>query len=128
MARPKSETLTPREAEIMEVLWNLDSATSEEVRQQLAGSPHDSSVRTMLRVLISKGCVKVDHTVRPAKYRASIPRSKMRTKATSSLLKRFFSGSAEELVQQLLEDEQLTPDQLNKLRRQYGSRAKDKGD
>jgi len=128
MARPKSETLTPREAEIMEVLWRLGEATSEEVREQLARNPHDSSVRTMLRVLASKGCVKVDQAVRPAKYRAAIPQSKMRTKATSSLLKRFFGGSAEELVQHLLEDEQLTPDQLSKLRRQYGSRAKDKGE
>jgi predicted transcriptional regulator len=128
MARPKSETLTAREAEIMEVLWKLGAATSEDVRQKLADNPHDSTVRTMLRVLINKGWVKVDHTVRPAQYRAALPQSKMRTKATSSLLKRFFSGSAEELVQHLLEDEQLTPDQLNKLRRQYGSRAKHKGD
>jgi predicted transcriptional regulator len=128
MARPKSETLTPREAEIMDVLWKLGAATAEDVRQQLAGNPHDSSVRTMLRVLINKGCVKVDHSVRPATYRAAIPQAKMRTKVTSNLLRRFFSGSAEELVQHLLEDEQLTPDQLSKLRRQYGSRAKDKGD
>ena len=128
MARPKSDTLTPREAEIMEVLWNRGAVTSEDVRRQLAGNPHDSTVRTMLRVLISKAWVKVDHTVRPAEYRAALPQSKMRTKATSSLLKRFFSGSAEELVQHLLDDEQLTPEQLSRLRRQYGSRSKEKGD
>ncbi len=126
MARPKTEVLTEREAQIMSVLWDLGEASSDEVRVKLPGSPHDSSVRTMLRVLVEKRLVKVNNAVRPAVYRAAIPRSKMRARAAASLLKRFFSGSAEELVQHLLDDEQLTPEQLAELKRQYGSRGKAK--
>ena len=51
MARPTSTNLTERESEIMEILWDLGSATSQQVRQGLKGQPHDSSVRTILRVL-----------------------------------------------------------------------------
>ncbi len=39
----------------MEVLWNLGSATAEQVREQLPDQPHDSTVRTLLRVLVEKG-------------------------------------------------------------------------
>ena len=127
MARPTSETLTPRESQIMEVLWDKGKATSEDVRMELDDRPHDSSVRTMLRVLITKGYVKVDNSCRPALYAAATSRNKLQKKATKSLLSRFFRGSVEDLVQHLLEDEQLTPDQLTKLRRRYGSK-KTKGD
>jgi predicted transcriptional regulator len=35
------------------------------------------------------------------------------------LLKQFFSGSADELVQHLLDEEEITPEQLHRLREAY---------
>ena len=58
MPRPKSNTLTDREAEIMDVLWEQQAATADEIRTRLRGRPHDSTVRTLLRVLETKGHVK----------------------------------------------------------------------
>ena len=121
MSRPKSDALTAREAQIMQVLWDHGEMTSGEVGDRLPGRPHDSSVRTMLRVLMQKGNVRIDNGVRPAVYSAAAPRSKLRKQATQSLLQRFFSGSVEDLVQHLIEDEQLTPEQLTNLRRKFGS-------
>lgn len=117
MARPTSTTLTERESKIMEILWDLGSATSEQVRSRLAGQPHDSSVRTILRVLRKKSLVKVDSKKRPAQYRAAIPRAKAQKNAVASLLNRLFSGSAESLVVRLLEDKQLTVEQLEELKK-----------
>ncbi len=57
MPRPASELLTQRENQIMEVLWMHGAVTAEAVREALPGDPHDSSVRTMLRVLRNKGYV-----------------------------------------------------------------------
>ncbi len=48
MARPASETLTGRESQVMEALWQLGDATAEQVRGALAESLHDSTVRTIL--------------------------------------------------------------------------------
>ena len=57
VARPPSETLTGREAQIMDVLWRVDEATAEQIRAGLPDPLHDSTVRTLLRVLVSKGYV-----------------------------------------------------------------------
>lgn len=124
MPRPQSDVLTEREAQIMQVLWDREPVTSLELGEHLPGKPHDSSVRTILRVLNQKGYVRIDSGQRPALYEAAVPQGRLQKKATQSLVKRFFSGSVEELVQHLIEDEQLTPEQLTKLRRKFGAKRK----
>ncbi|MEM7455206.1 MAG: BlaI/MecI/CopY family transcriptional regulator [Planctomycetota bacterium] len=116
MARKPKPGLTERESEIMEVLWESGPATSEDVRSRLSGNPHDSSVRTFLRILIDKGMVKADSKKRPAVYRAAVRKDKVQKKEVGHLLKRMFGGSAESLVLRLIEDEQLTLDQLEEIR------------
>lgn len=126
MARGKTTVLTQRESEIMAVLWELKTATSEEIRVRLRGSPHDSSVRTMLRVLIGKGHVLTEDGTRPAIYRPASPKGSLQKTAILDLLKRFFAGSAEDLVLHLLDDEKLTAEQLKKIQVAY--RRSKKGD
>ncbi len=117
MTRKKSEVLTEREAEVMDAIWQLGQATAEQVRERLAGSPHDSTVRTLLRILEAKGFVSHEARGKVYIYRAAIERRKAQRQAIHGLLERFFKGSAEDLVLRLIEDEQLTSDQLDNLRR-----------
>jgi predicted transcriptional regulator len=116
MARPKSETLTPREAEIMEILWRQGRATADQIRSAMADQPHDSTVRTLLRVLESKGHVR--HQVAGGRYvyRPVITRRRAQRKAIETLLQRLFGGSAESLLLRMIEEEQITPEQLQTLR------------
>src|SRR5438445_514255 len=115
MVRPQSEVLTEREAQIMEILWEAGECTAEAVREALPDDPHDSTVRTMLRVLKDKGYVRIRGR-QPAVYVPKIGRAKVQTKAAQSLLTRFFGGSVEALMLRLIEDEELTSDQLDQLR------------
>ncbi len=117
MARPPSETLTGREAQIMDVLWRLGEATADQVRAELADPLHDSTVRTLLRVLVTKGYVAQEPRGKAFAYRAAIGRAKAQANALGSVLARFFGGSAEDLVLRLIEDERLTPEQLDEIRR-----------
>ncbi len=126
MPRPTSELLTQRENQIMEVLWTHGAASAETVRESLPGDPHDSSVRTMLRVLRNKGYVRIRGR-QPAMYEAAVARSQVQGKAAKSLLQRFFGGSVEALVMRLVEDEQLTPAQLDRLRKQLSRRKRPGG-
>ena len=66
MARSGSQALTEREAQIMGVLWSHGDATAEQVREWLPDRPHDSTVRTLLRVLETKGYVVRQGPGRPA--------------------------------------------------------------
>jgi BlaI family transcriptional regulator, penicillinase repressor len=117
MARPPSETLTGREAQVMDAIWNLGEATAEQVREALPEPLHDSTVRTLLRVLESKGYLLHEGRGKAFVYRAAVERKKAQRHALRSVLARFFGGSAEDLVLRLLEDERITPEQLDELRR-----------
>jgi predicted transcriptional regulator len=126
MPRPASELLTDREAQIMEILWTRGRATAEEVRAALADEPHDSTVRTLLRVLKEKGYVKITGR-QPAAYEPIVPQADVQQSAARSLLNRFFGGSADELVLRLLEDEHLTAEQLGELRKQFAAQRRKGG-
>jgi predicted transcriptional regulator len=117
--------LTEREAQIMAVLWDLGRATAEQVRAALADGPHDSTVRTLLRVLEAKGHVAHEVRGKAYVYRARVGRARAQRKAVRNLLARFFAGSAEDLLLRLLEDEQITHEQLEAIRERKGIHHKD---
>jgi predicted transcriptional regulator len=100
----------------MEALWNLGTATAEQVREALPDQAHDSTVRTLLRALETKGYVARDTRGKAYVYRPSVSRTKAQRAAVGGLLKRLFGGSAEDLVLRLLEDERITPEQLEEIR------------
>jgi BlaI family penicillinase repressor len=126
MPRPPSELLTDREAQIMEILWDRGQATAEEVRAALADDPHDSTVRTLLRVLKEKGYARITGR-QPAVYEPAVPRADVQQSAARRLLDRFFGGSADALVMRLLEDEHLSADQLEQLKKQFASQRRKGG-
>lgn len=122
MPRRPTTLLTDRESEIMTILWELGSATPETIRQRMEGEPHDSTVRTLLRVLVTKRHVVADKRVRPAVYRPAAEQQNVQRSVARDLVSRFFGGSAEDLVVHLLEDERLTPEQLRRLEEAFRSR------
>ncbi len=101
----------------MDAVWRLGEATADQVREALPDSPHDSTVRTLLRILGAKGCVVREARGKGFVYRAALERRHAQRQAVQGLLTRFFAGSAADLVQGLIEDERLTHDQLDALRR-----------
>src|SRR4051794_32819985 len=126
MPRPTSEFLTEREAQIMDVLWSQGQATAETVRLALPNEPHDSTVRTLLRVLKDKGYVRIIGR-NPATYEPLVSREQAQSTATQSLLTRLFQGAADVLVLRLLEDEQLTAEQIGELRKKIKTRKRKGG-
>jgi BlaI family transcriptional regulator, penicillinase repressor len=126
MARRSAKDLTDREVQLMNVLWTKGPSTAEAVRGALQDRPHDSTVRTLLRILKKKGYVRISGQ-QPAVYEAAVPRTDVQMKATRRFLARLFGGSVEALVMRLVEDEELTVEQLAELRKSL-SRRKRKGD
>jgi BlaI family transcriptional regulator, penicillinase repressor len=121
MARPASSGLTPREAQIMEVLWTQGPCPADRIREALPDHPHDSTVRTLLRILETKSFVKHSIQGKAFIYRPAVKRANAERKAVNSLLQRFFGGSAEALVLRLIEDEKLTAVQLEQLKNASGN-------
>jgi predicted transcriptional regulator len=122
MARPSAAGLTDREAEIMDRLWELGTATAEQIREKLPGDPHDSSVRTMLRILEEKGFVSHRRQGRSFVFQALVQRERVQRKTLGNVIRQFFSGSPHKLVLRLLEDEELSQADLQELMRQASAR------
>jgi predicted transcriptional regulator len=106
----------------MAILWELGGATAEQIREALPDDLHDSTVRTLLRQLEEKGLVAHEERGRVFVYSPAVERERVQATALRGFLKRFFGGSAEALVQRLLNDEHLTREQLEQIRKRDPSR------
>ena len=112
MARKKSLNLTEAELRLMDVLWEKERATVAEVSEALPkqlGLAYNT-VLTTLRILEVKGYLRHSKSKegRSFIYRPVVSRERASRSAVRSLLGRFFGNSAEALVLNLLEDEDLS--------------------
>jgi predicted transcriptional regulator len=111
--------LTPLELEIMDALWELGSANVESVRRRLAGRRElaYTTVQTVLNLLHQKGKVRRVMRDRAFHYRPAVTRRREAGRALRELVARFFGGSAEALVLNLVEARQLRPEALARLQK-----------
>jgi BlaI family transcriptional regulator, penicillinase repressor len=121
--RRRSATLTDAELRLMNVLWDGGAATVEEVIQRVDGEPKPAhnTVLTLLRILERKGYVSHGREGRAFRFRPLVDRSGARRTALQYLLNRFFEGSPGLLVQNVLEQERLSGEEIARLRRMIGS-------
>ncbi len=94
--------LTKRERQIMDVLYRLGRATAGEVVAALPGEPHDSTVRTQLRILEDKGHVRHEPDGPRYVYMPTVSRTVARKSALRHLVDTFFDGSPAGVVTALL--------------------------
>ena len=108
--------LTPLELEIMNVLWETGPAGVQKVQACLTGRELAyTTVQTMLNVLHRKGKVKRLLKDRAYVYRPVLSRKKAVTQAVGEMLDRFFGGSADGLLLNLVETNHLTPEKLARI-------------
>ena len=119
MPRKRSATLTEGEQRLMEVLWKTGGATVAQVQAALPkrGRPAFNTVQTLMRILEQKGFLRHEAVGRGFVYYPTVKRVDASRAAVKNLLQRFFNDSAELLTVRLLEDEQLTPQELERLQR-----------
>jgi predicted transcriptional regulator len=119
MARRTSPTLTDGEARLMTVLWEKERASVAEVVSALGRKKpvNYSTVQTMLRILESKGYVEHEKEGRAFIYRPVIDQKQARRRALSHLVSRLFNNSPGLLVMNVLEDERIDPQELERLKK-----------
>jgi BlaI family penicillinase repressor len=111
--RKPEPPLTPLELEIMSVLWETGPANVQTVQANLKSRELAyTTVQTMLNILHRKGRVKRQLKERAYIYQPLLSRQKAVRQAVTEMLDRFFGGSADSLVLNLVETRQLTPEKL----------------
>ena len=115
MPSPVPTTLSRRERQIMDIVYRRGRATAAEVLSELPDPPSYSAVRAALRLLEEKGQLR--HELDGPRYifAPTVPRDRARSSALTHVVRTFFGGSAEQVVNALVEQESLSPAELDRL-------------
>jgi predicted transcriptional regulator len=116
--------LTPRELDIMDVLWSRGPSTVAEVREALFDDLAYTTVLTMLRLMEQKGHVSRTREGRADRYAAEVEREVAASSAVGRLTERLFGGSPEELLLRLV-DEELDAEQVRRIRDALDARLRE---
>jgi len=118
MARRSSPILTDGEARLMQVIWQLRHATVADVVAAIGNDRVSySTVQTMLRILENKGYIAHRKSGRAFIYRPVVDQKQARRKALRHLVARFFDNSPSLLVLNVLEDTEIDPREIERLRK-----------
>lgn len=118
MPPKRSITLTQAELRLMKVLWVRGEST---VADMVTATSDDgplayTSVLTTIRVLESKGYVAHRQEGRAFLYTSCIGEQEASRSEVRHVLQRFFGNSRERLLLSLLGDDEITPDELKRLK------------
>ena len=119
MPRRPSPALTDAEARVMSVLWDKQTASVADVVSVLKKRRpvSYSTVQTILRILEEKGYVAHEKVDRAFIYRPLVDERQARRRALRHLVKRLFNDSPSLLVLNVLEDDQIDAEELNRLKK-----------
>ena len=120
-------TLGARELDVMAVLWEMKSGTVEEVRGRLGTRLAYTTVLTILRNLETKGFVSHEEEGRAHRYAPRVAQRSAQRGAVARMVEKFFGGSPEALVARLVDDHNLSANDLRRLARTISSRDNKKG-
>ena len=117
-AKDRVDPLSPLESRVMQLVWDAAELTAAEVRERL-GDSHplaDSTVRTVLRRLESKGVVERGPGPEGTfVYRSAKSADRFAANAAERIVQRYCSGSLERLLVGLVDTEVVSADELRRI-------------
>ena len=118
MPPKRSNTLTEAELRIMRILWSRgESLVSDLVSAMPEETPLAyNSVLTTVRILEQKGYVRHRQVGRAFVYLPCVAEQEASRSEIGHVLHRFFGNSREQLLLSLLGDDEVSPDELQRLK------------
>jgi predicted transcriptional regulator len=111
--------ITEAELRIMKLLWQHGPSTVRQVLESLPMSDEDrpayTTVMTLMKQLADKGALVVDRERQPFVYKPAVRRDQVFRHRVSEFLHEVFDGQAVDLVLRLVEDEQLSVEDLRQI-------------
>jgi len=109
-------TLTRAEEQVMQALWQHDTAFLKDVLETMpVPKPHSNTVATMLKILIEKGYVTAEAVGRNNSYRALVSREAYSKNSMGTLVNNYFNGSYSSAVSFLVNQQQISVNDLELL-------------
>ena len=111
--------VTAAELRILKILWKIGSGTVRQVLDALpAGrgdSPAYTTVMTMMKQLADKDALTVDRERQPFVYTPVVWREQVLGQRVTQFLQTVFDGQAKDLVLHLVEEAELSPEDLRRI-------------
>jgi len=108
----------------MKVVWERQTTTVRDVYEALLERRKVAytTVMTMMKILEQKGYLIRNQVDRAYVYRPAEPKNRVIRAMVRDFVNRVFNGSAEPLLVHLIEDRQLSDEEIEELRRLIGGR------
>lgn len=117
--RGKPPQISGAEWTVLNAVWDLAPVTANQVVQSLqdrtAWKP--KTVHTLLRRLVHKGALAFEKQGREHVFRPLVDAGKVRHEASRSFLQRLFNGELAPFLACFLEQEKLSPGEIEELKR-----------
>ena len=120
-----SITLTAAELRLMKLLWQRGESTVAQMVSALNDELAYTSVLTTVRVLESKGYGTHRQNGRAFLYSATVAEQEASRSELRHVLSRFFGNSRERLLLSLLQDADMDPEELRRLKQQIAAAPDD---
>jgi len=111
--------ISEAEAVVMEVLWERQPLSADEVITRLPGGNDwaEATVKTLLNRLLNKGAIRADKDGRRYLYSPRVQRDAWLLEESSSLIERLFDGRVAPLVAHFSQHQRLSRDDVAELRK-----------
>ncbi len=111
------ERLTPKEEEIMQILWQIGNGFVKDVIGKMPDpKPQYTTVSTMIRILEQKGFVAYKAYGKTHEYFPKITKWEYQKFVFQGMLKNYFGGSPKQVVSYLVAEENLSDSEIQDLK------------
>jgi BlaI family penicillinase repressor len=118
--KKRERKLSPANLEIMKVVWEKGEVTINDVMEIINANRKNKIRRTTVQVQMNRledyGWLKHTESGRTFVYSAVVEKQKTRREILEDIKNRVFGGSRAELVKCLVEDNDVTPEEIDELR------------
>jgi BlaI family transcriptional regulator, penicillinase repressor len=110
---------TESELEILQILWDRQSATVREVHEELLKTKTAGYTTTLklLQIMFEKGIVTRDDSAKTHVYQAALNKKKTQKQFLEKMINGLFSGSATQLVLQALGNQKASKSELEEIQK-----------
>ena len=124
MAKEQTD-LFESEWAILRVVWERESCTAPDVQEALQKKKEwaYTTVKTMMDRMVQKGLLKTEKVRNLYVYRAAITRFEAQKREVARTIKRAFDGAFTPMMQFLVENESISPEEHRQLKELIEKRA-----
>lgn len=125
----KEPHVTAAELKILKIIWAVGQGTVRDVKDALSADagekPAYTTVMTLMNQLAAKGVLNVDRTRQPFIYSAAVRRDQVIGQRIKQFVQQVFDGQAGELVLRLVEEMDISAEDLKRIEAKIESREKE---